>query len=101
MTEKNASPNDCVQLAEQKERQSDHILHAVEAAEKTIISAVRNEVDTLFNDKDHPQIRNASTSGMKDNTNRRSRRNRRLQPQVANVSDRNRFGWGLDQSANF
>lgn len=34
---------------------SSKVLHSVEMVEKTIISAVRDEVDTLFHDRNHEQ----------------------------------------------
>lgn len=94
MTERNSSNTVC-QVSEQKELRSSHILHAVEAAEKKVIGAVRNEVDILFNDKDHPQVRHVSTR-----STRTGGRRRKLQSRGTNITDRNRFGWGLDQSFN-
>ena len=102
---KNTLPrNVCVQEAAEhkKHHRSGQILHAVEAAEKTIVSAVRNEVDILFNDKDHPHVKNVSAICKKD-TSRTSRRQQQQQQhqQIILSSDRNRFGWGLDQVTDF
>lgn len=71
------------------------LLHAVEAAEKAVIHAVRDEVDNLFHDNDHTDTRTVSR---KTNYNR----SRKQQPVCSSQNcDRNRFGWGLDQSTGF
>jgi hypothetical protein len=75
------------------------VIHAVEVAEKAVINALRDEVDTLFNDKDHPHVQTASLSSpsvVKNSAGRRSK------PHAAIATDdRNQFGWGLDQSIDF
>lgn len=94
MVERDASDNMCMQVIDQKEHRSSKVLHAVEVAEKTVINAVREEVDILFNDKDHSHVQNIVSNERSKSIGRRSRK----RPQV---TDQNRFGWGLDQTTNF
>jgi predicted flap endonuclease-1-like 5' DNA nuclease len=40
--------------AEEEDRHDHRILHAMEAAERAVLNAVKEEVDTLFHDSEHP-----------------------------------------------
>jgi len=94
-----------------RESRAAQVIHA---AEEAFVHALRDEVDTLFNDKDHPhhgaaQVQNVSTSTATSTsadivkTTRFSRRNRRNlktnnQKEVIQTTGgvSNRMGWGLE-----
>ena len=71
----------------------DSIINAVEIAEKAVVHALRDEVDVLFNDHDHHDVRTVSMSG---NSKKYIK-----EVHTVNRNDRNQFGWGLDQSIGF
>lgn len=88
----------CEDKTQHEPHMRESILHAVVNVEQAVVHAVRDEVDLLFNDSDH------RTVSMVSNTSRsRNKRNSRSRKTAINTkdSDRNRFGWGLDQSSGF
>lgn len=76
----------------------DSLFHAVEAAEKAVVHALRDEVDVLFKDDDHKAILTASNSMSRKSIRKTTGRSDMT---TAQNNDRNRFGWGLDQSMEY
>ena len=93
VSDKISAPEVCVQVSERKEHHTALLSNVMEAAEKRVVEAVRDEVDIFFKDRDRPQIRHVSTDCQYG-----SKRSRK-QPQVTNISDgkKSSFGWGFDQ----
>ena len=78
----------------------ENILHAVEVAEQAFVHALRDEVDNLFNDSDHREVRTVSMPSTNCIKESNTKGNEITVP-VADKNDRNQFGWGLDQSIGF
>jgi hypothetical protein len=78
------------------------VFHAVEVAEKAVVHALQDEVDNLFDDKNHAEIRTVSISSA--SIAQSSPRGKKQPPRTSKDTrnnDKNRFGWGLDRSSGF